>query len=143
MQYRPFRALYDCDDCTKDAAKKRGCNRAVKELQIRVDCTCGGIPGCDICARPLNKKTRKKVSWGYFFLNRCPAKYSREKFIDRFLPYFWHWKGTDNMQYPDNQGRIEQPSIMLEAFSICAYVAMKREQAEIENMNKMNKPKTS
>lgn len=139
MQYKPFSVIYNCDDCVDLQKKSRGCNRNVKDSNLRIDCTCGGAPGCDICARPLAKGKSKKVSWGWFTINRCPVKYSRDKYIDRFLPYFWHWRGTNCMQFPDNQGRIEQPSKMLEAFSICNYMAQKRENIEIENANKLKK----
>jgi hypothetical protein len=43
------------------------------------------------------------------------------------------------MCYPDGQGRYEQPSKLLEAFSICGFMANKREQIEIDNANKMAK----
>jgi hypothetical protein len=106
---------------------------------MQIDCTCGGRDGCDICARPVEKGKRKKVSWGWFTINRCPISFADDRIINRVLPYFWHWKGTNNMQYPDNRGRYEQPSKLLEAFSICAFIANKREQIEMENAQKIAK----
>jgi hypothetical protein len=108
----------------------------MKAINIKIDCTCAGINGCDICTKEISGK---RQSFGYFTITRCPVKFCDDIGINRLLPYFWHWKGTNNMQYPDNQGRYEQPSILLEAFSICGAMANKREQIEIDNAAKLNK----
>jgi hypothetical protein len=139
MNYKPFSVVYNCDDCTDELRKTRGCKRNIKKMQLRIDCTCGGIAGCDTCARPLQKGKRKLVSWGWFTINRCPAAFCKDLIISRFLPYYWHWKGTDYMKYPDDRGRIYQPSILLEAFSICNCIAIKREVQEMENAKNLKK----
>lgn len=138
MQYKPFSLAYNCGNCDKKQKKDRGCNRNVKN-NLQIDCTCGGVDGCEICCRPLSKGKRKKISWGWFNINRCPVSFCNDININRFIPYFWHFKATNNMCYPDGQGRYEQPSKLLEAFSICGFMANKREQIEIDNANKMAK----
>ena len=138
LQYKPFSIIYNCGNCDAKQQKIRGCKRRIKNT-LQIDCTCGGVKGCDICARPEHKGKRKKISWGWFTIDRCPIAYTRDYDISRFLPYFWHWKGTNNMMYPDAKGRYFQPSKLLEAFSICAYMANKREQIEIDTANKMSK----
>lgn len=95
-----------------------------------VDCSCGGSKECDICGKG-------KTNPGTFEIKRCPVKFVSDSSTNRMLPYFWHWKATNNMQYPDGKGRYEQPSKLLEAFSICAYISSKREQIDLENANKL------
>jgi hypothetical protein len=119
--------------------KARGCKRNVNSIKLQIDCTCGGVDGCDICSRPLSKGKRKKISWGWFHINCCPVRFANDVSLNRMLPYFWHWKATNSMMYPDNKGRYLQPSALLEAFSICGFMANKREQIEIDNANKLNK----
>ena len=97
------------------------------------------MDGCDICRAQEKKGSRKKVSLGYFHIDRCLVSFSSDNDINRMLPYFWHWKATNSMMYPDNKGRYFQPSKLLEAFSICGYMCNKREQIEVDNANNLKK----
>jgi hypothetical protein len=65
-------------------------------------------------------------------LHRCPAWALRDVSIQSLLPYFFHWRATEFTQFPDGCGRIMQPSMLLEAFSIMNTVAQEREKAEME-----------
>lgn len=138
MQYKPFSLIYNCANCNDKQKKIRGCKRKT-EQKTQIDCTCGGLEGCEICRAPANKRNRKKISWGFFHIDRCPVIFCSDKNINRVLPYFWHWKATNSMMYPDNRGRYFQPSGLLEAFSICGFMCNKREQIEIDNANNLRK----
>jgi hypothetical protein len=138
MQYKPFSLIYNCSNCSDKQKKVRGCKRKPFE-NLRIDCTCGGSDGCEICRAPVSKGSKKKTSLGYFYIDRCPVSFSNDNDINRMLPYFWHWRATNSMMYPDNRGRYYQPSKLLEAFSICGFMCNKREQIEIDNANNLRK----
>jgi hypothetical protein len=59
-----------------------------------------------------------------------------DKNVNRFLPFFWHWKTTSYQQFPDGRGRYYQPSKLLEALTMCANLSAKQEQKEAEKVRK-------
>jgi hypothetical protein len=100
--------------------KNRGCSRKKKHAILEIECICNGNKKCDIC------NGRNIIA-----LKECPAKMNNAS-VNRFLPFFWHWKATNYMQFPDGGGRYNQPSTLLEAFAMCAGLSNKQEQKEAE-----------
>jgi hypothetical protein len=76
---------------------------------------------------------------GIFTVNRCPVKYASDPNVNIFLPYFYHWKATNYMMYPDGKGRIYQPTALIEALTLCSIVTNKRDEIESNRREQMNK----
>jgi hypothetical protein len=104
--------------------KNRGCKRPKRKPIITIECICGGNSRCDIC------KGGNQIE-----LKECPARL-RDASVNRFLPFFWHWKATGYTAFPDGLGRYDQPSKMLDAFGLCASLSNKEEAKEAEKARK-------
>lgn len=129
MCYEPFSKIFNCEYCSKEVKKKRGCKRAIKSgAVLDVDCSCGENKKCDVC------KGR-----GRFVLKDCPIRFTQDKDTSRFLPFFWHFRATNYTMYPDGEGRFEQPILLLEALQLCIYLVNKREEAEAKKREAMRK----
>jgi len=120
MQYGIWHKVYVCSNCSSEMKRNRGCKRPKRNKILEIECVCGGNSHCEIC-KGENK----------FTLKECPAKMNNAS-VNRFLPFFWHWKATNYMNFPDGKGRYYQPSVLLEAFSLCANLSGKQEQKEAE-----------
>ena len=129
MNYEPFSKIFICNNCSKEEKKRRGCKRSIKSGKVlEIDCLCGGNKHCDLC------KGR-----GRFVLKDCPIRVSSDRDTNRFLPFFWHFKATNYMMYPDGLGRLEQPYKLLEAINICSAMVNKREYEEQKKREAMRK----
>lgn len=59
--------------------------------------------------------------------------------VNRFLPFFWHFKATNYTMYPDGKGRLNQPSKLLEAVQLSMAIVNKREEYEAKKREAMRK----
>lgn len=114
----PFNKIYNCGFCEKEQRKERGCKRKTKN-GLNVDCICGGDKRCDACKGK-----------GAFRLDRCLKVAASE--TSRIAPFFYHYKATNMMAYPDGRGMLYQPNKLLDAFSIMATVQLDREQRAMD-----------
>ena len=120
MQYGIWSKIYICSNCSREMKKNRGCKKERKKAILEIECICSGNKKCELC------KGKNK-----FALKECPAKMNNTS-VNRFLPFFWHWKSTNYISFPDGRGRYYQPTKLLEAFSLAANLSNKQEIKEAE-----------
>jgi hypothetical protein len=128
VSYEPHSSLYVCAECTKDEKKSRGCKRNRRKPTGKIKCVCGRSKACNVCRGS-----------GEILLKKCIRALSKTITSSSTLPYFFHWKATGFMAYPDGRGRMYQPAKLLEAFSVCHSVAARCEEEEMARaMNRKN-----
>lgn len=120
MQYGIWPKIYVCSNCSKEMQKNRGCKRPKRKAILEIECICGGVKSCEIC-NGMNK----------IALKECPAKMKNSS-VNRFMPFFWHWKATGYMNFPDGTGRYDQCTKLLDAFALCASLSARQEAREAE-----------
>jgi len=129
IQYDPFKQLFNCGNCSDEDKKYKGCDYDLDFAVMSPGCYCDGDNNCDICEGK-----------GFFELRRCPARVNRKEIVRKLLPFFYHWKATSYVEYPDGGCRLDQPAGLLEAFSLLCNVSTNREIEEIKSRNKYVKP---
>lgn len=51
-------------------------------------------------------------------LSRCPRTVLRDRKVARIVPYFYRWKLTNGMEYPDGNGLLFQPKKLVNSFEL-------------------------
>lgn len=123
--YDPYKTYFSCGSCGTEEKKQRGCKRNRRTNVVSgIACICGGELKCEVCNGA-----------GSFSYKRCPQSVFADYSIVRLCQYFFHWKSTEYMQFPDGRGRYFQPSIMLDAFSIMARVSDRKDEERIKSIS--------
>lgn len=128
MQYEPWSKIFSCQGCDKLLRKIRACKKSrkrgnIEELPTGLKCICSNNPKCNICGGS-----------GSIAVLQCPAKSQLTQEAIQTLPYFFHWKNTDFLHYPDGAGRLFQPVKMLEAFDVIAGVVARKEKEQLKKI---------
>ena len=124
LQHEPFCKIFNCELCKFQGSQERnGCRKEKTEKVLDFDCICDGQKRCRICKGK-----------GTFPLYRCPVVMANDQAVNLILPFFFHWKATNYMMFPDNKGRIYQPVKMLEAFTLLSFISNKREAIALEKL---------
>jgi len=115
--------MYSCSYCSPAEKPQKGCKRPKRRAIHPFGCTCDSDNRCDICKGK-----------GRFLLKRCPEAYTRDAGIRPIMPYFFAWR--NNSVFPDAGARIDQPTLLLEAFGILQGACCKREREIAEERNR-------
>lgn len=115
---------FRCESC--DARKKRlqGCVKPFKRKAVWI------IDECVFCDGK-NKKCVFCKGRGKIPVQRCPRAFSGNRYL---LPYFYAYRNSNNLQWPDGRGRLYQPKKLVDAFDIWSFYFRKLEEAETKKV---------
>lgn len=106
--------------------KAKGCVRPSKEVVWKTD-VCFACWGEDANCKICNGSNAISV-------HRCPRALGRE--VNRLLPFFFDWKESGRLAWPDGSSRLHQPISLSSAFDLLANLCGRYERESIENAGK-------
>lgn len=127
VSYEPHATLYNCAGCTREDKKNRGCGKNKRKPTGKIKCVCGRQKKCELCHGS-----------GDILFKKCVRAEAKTLTSSSTLPYFFHWKATGFIAYPDGRGRMYQPAKLLEAFAVCHAVATRCEEEEMKRIMSKN-----
>lgn len=103
--------VFRCEVCDSKQKISRGCVKPFKKKTVWT------IDECIFC-NGEEKKCKYCKGKGKIFVSRCPRAYHENEAL---LPYFYAYRTSNNLQWPDGRGRLYQPIKLVMAFDIWSF----------------------
>jgi len=114
--------VFRCETCDARMKRLRGCVKPFKRKTVWT------IDECIICGGK-DKRCRYCKGKGKISVQRCPRT-AKEGYA--LLPYYYAYKNSNGLQYPDGRGRWYQPKKLVEAFDIWSFYFNKFEKDNVD-----------
>lgn len=128
--------VFRCETCNTRMKRLRGCVKPFKQKAVWI------IDECYFCGGK-NKKCTFCGGKGKIPVQRCPRTVNENRHL---LPYFYAYRNSHNLAWPDGRGRLYQPKKLVDAFDIWSFYFNKLEEDKankaVENAKK-NSRRTS
>ena len=114
--------VFNCKNCNDGQKRQRGCKRPFKRKIVWT------IDECIFC-EGKNKNCIYCSGKGKIPVRCCPRSTS---FSYGLLPYFYAYRNSNGLAWPDGRGRLYQPSKLVIAFDLWSFYFNKFESQRIK-----------
>ena len=120
--------VFNCKNCDKKQKIRRGCKQPFKHKTVWV------IDECIFCGGK-NKQCIYCMGKGKIPVRCCPRIASSGFGL---LPYFYAYRNSNGLAWPDGLGRLYQPLKLVDAFDLWSFYFNKFESQRINKNAKKN-----